>query len=302
MRSPADVWTALLRWYRKRGRELPWRGTDDDYRVTVSEFMLQQTQVDRVLPLFLAFTRRFPDWRALAEAPQAEVVRAWKGLGYNLRALRLRELARQVVERHGGRLPAALPALLAMKGVGPYTARALRVFAHRERALAPDTNVRRVLARVFRGAKADPLAWDEAAWEKLEATVPERAAYDLNQALMDLGASACKARKPDCASCPLMRSCRSYPRILSLAPERLPAQKPPRKERVDAFGVPNRIYRGRVIEALRRGPVARTGLIALGKAVRGRFGRADLPWLETVLSGLERDGLIRARAGAYELA
>ena len=278
------IWKTLAAWYRRNGRDLPWRRTDDPYRIAVSEFMLQQTQVDRVVPLYRAFLKRFPSWRALAAAPQADVVRAWKGLGYNMRALRLRKLAEGVVRDFGGKLPSDEAALLALHGIGPYTARALRVFAFRKRALAPDTNLRRVLTRVFKGPTSDPKGFDPGAWSRWEATLPEALAYDVNQGLMDLGATVCKAGRPRCEACPIKRLCASYPRILTM--KALPRQKAARKERVDADGIPDRIHRGRVIEALRTGP-----------APAARFRG-----LERVLKSLEKDGLISRKNGRVALA
>lgn len=278
------IWKPLAAWYRAHGRDLPWRRTDDPYRIAVSEFMLQQTQVDRVVPLYLAFLKRFPSWKALAAAPQADVVRAWKGLGYNMRALRLRKLAEDVVRHFGGKLPSDEASLLALHGIGPYTARALRVFAFRRKALAPDTNLRRVLTRVFKGPKADPKAFDARAWSRWEATLPEQLSYDVNQGLMDLGAGVCKAGRPRCEACPIKRLCASYPKILTM--RSLPRQKAARKERVDAHGIPDRIYRGRVVEALRAGPVTPKALAAYAH----------------VLPGLEKDGLIRKERGRWVLA
>ncbi|HEX3550272.1 MAG TPA: A/G-specific adenine glycosylase, partial [Candidatus Elarobacter sp.] len=120
----------LLRWYRRHGRtHLPWRATRDPYRIVVSEFMLQQTQVERVIPLFDAFVERFPTFEALAVAPPSDALRAWRGLGYTSRAVRLHALVRAVVERHGGRLPSDVPSLRALPGIGAYTAAAVRAFA-----------------------------------------------------------------------------------------------------------------------------------------------------------------------------
>lgn len=295
----AAVWKALVSWYRAHGRDLPWRRTDDAYRIAVSEFMLQQTQVSRVVPLWRAFLKRFPTWKALARAPQADVVRAWKGLGYNMRAVRLKRLAEEVTERFGGTLPSDEASLLALHGIGPYTARALRVFAFRQRALAPDTNLRRVLARALKGPEADPKAFDADAWARWEASLPAALSYDVNQALMDLGATVCKAGRPLCEACPIRRTCASHPRILTMPVNR---GRPAGKERVDAFGLPNRIYRGRVIEALREAPVTAKGLDRLGTRVRERFGASDRAWLLGVLAGLERDGLVKRSRGRWELA
>ena len=278
------IWKTLAAWYRANGRDLPWRRTDDPYRIAVSEFMLQQTQVDRVVPLYRAFLKSFPSWTALARARQADVVRAWKGLGYNMRAVRLKRLAEGVVRDFGGRLPYDEKALLGLHGIGPYTARALRVFAFRGKALAPDTNLRRVLTRVFKGPKADPKAFDARAWRRWESTLPAELAYDVNQGLMDLGATVCKAGRPRCEACPIRRLCASWPRILTM--KALPRQKVRRAERVDAHGVPDRIHRGRAIEALRKGPATAKALAAYAH----------------VLPGLEKDGLIRKEGRRWVLA
>jgi A/G-specific adenine glycosylase len=294
------IWKAVAAWYRRHGRDLPWRRTADPYRIAVAEFMLQQTQVDRVVPLYRAFIRRFPSWKALAGEEQAEIVRAWKGLGYNLRAVRLRGLARQVVGRFDGRLPRRSEDLLSLKGIGPYTARALRIFAFREGVLAPDTNLRRVLNRLFRGPKADPKRFDGRTWERWETSLPRKLAYDVNQGLMDLGAGACKAGVPRCEECPLRRYCRSYPRILTM--RTLPRQKTARKERVDEHGLPNRIYRGRIVGFLREGGIAAAAIDVLGRAVKPTYGRADRPWLLGLLLKLEKDGLIAHRGGRIHLA
>ncbi len=139
---------SLLDWYRVHGRaHLPWRQTRDPYRIVVSEFMLQQTQVDRVIPLYEAFIAAFPDFAALAAAEAGDAVRMWRGLGYNSRAMRLHALARAVVERHGGVLPSDRDALLALPGIGPYTASAVRAFAFELDDVALDTNIRRIAHR-----------------------------------------------------------------------------------------------------------------------------------------------------------
>lgn len=294
------LWGAIASWYRAFGRDLPWRNVSDPYRIAVSEFMLQQTQVDRVVPLFTRFVSLFPGWEELARAPQSEVVRAWKGLGYNMRAVRLQRLAREVIDRYGGTLPSEFEALLALKGIGPYTARAIRVFAFHKRALAPDTNVRRVLARVLKGPRVDPKAFNERNWISWESSLPERLSYDVNQGLMDIGATLCKAGRPSCGVCPLKKRCASYPAILRL--RSLPTQKAKRSEKKDALGIPNRIYRGRIVEELRARSISETRLEALGKRVRKDFDKTHLPWLRGVVAGLEKDGLITKKRGRWELA
>jgi A/G-specific adenine glycosylase len=200
----------LLAWYRRHGRDLPWRKTSDPYHILVSEIMLQQTQVDRVLPKYLEWLDKYPSLEALASAPEHEVSATWYPLGYNVRPRRLQTIARESVARYGGRLPADEATLLSFKGIGAYTAGAIRSFAFRERAAILDTNVARVLFRVFvdRGdAKTHQMK--QHLWRLSEALVPVRHVFDFNQALMDFGAMVCVARNPRCQICPMRKSCRA---------------------------------------------------------------------------------------------
>jgi A/G-specific adenine glycosylase len=182
----------LLAWYRKNGRDLPWRNTDDPYHILVSEIMLQQTQV------------------VLAEAPPAEVAQTWRPLGYNIRPKRLQSIAQQAVEKYDGKLPSDQETLLSFKGIGEYTAGAIRSFAFRERAAILDTNVARVLYRIFVG-KGDPKshAMKKHLWNVSAAVLPHKHVFDFNQALMDFGATHCSARKPKCPTCSMKGFCRS---------------------------------------------------------------------------------------------
>jgi A/G-specific adenine glycosylase len=200
----------LLDWYRRHGRNLPWRSTDDPYHILVSEVMLQQTQVDRVLPKYYEWLEKYPTLAALADAPEHDVATTWRPLGYNVRPKRLQSIAREAVSRFGGRLPSDEATLLSFKGIGRYTAGAIRSFAFGERAAILDTNVARVLFRVFIG-QGDPASHEmkQRLWRVSEALVPHRHVFDFNQALMDLGATVCTARKPRCLVCPLARMCRS---------------------------------------------------------------------------------------------
>jgi A/G-specific adenine glycosylase len=202
----------LLTWYRRHGRDLPWRRTTDPYHILVSEIMLQQTQVDRVLPKYAEWLVKYPSLEALATAPEQEVADTWYPLGYNIRPKRLQTIARESVARYGGRLPADEETLLSFKGIGAYTAGAIRSFAFRERAAILDTNVARVLFRVF-VAGGDPKshAMKRHLWRVSEALVPVRHVFDFNQALMDFGAMVCVARNPRCLVCPMSKSCRAYP-------------------------------------------------------------------------------------------
>jgi A/G-specific adenine glycosylase len=203
---------SLLTWYRRHGRDLPWRKTSDPYHILVSEVMLQQTQVDRVLPKYHEWLERFPSLEALAAAPEEAVVRAWYPLGYNIRPRRLQSIAREAVGKHGGALPDDEDTLRSFKGIGAYTAGAVLSFAFGKRAAILDTNVARVLFRVFVG-QGDPAAhaMERRLWAVSRAVLPHRHVFDFNQALMDFGAMQCTARKPKCLVCPLSKTCASYP-------------------------------------------------------------------------------------------
>ena len=200
--------TKLLEWFREAARDLPWRRTRDPYHIWVSEIMLQQTRVDTVIPYFLRFIERFPTIRDLAEAPEAEVLKMWEGLGYYSRARNLQAAARQVMERHGGAVPADKAAVSALKGVGPYTAGAILSIAFNQPEPAVDGNVMRVLSRFFllEGDIAKPAV--RAGLEDLARDlIPEGEAANFNQALMELGALVCTPRSPGCLTCPVMERC-----------------------------------------------------------------------------------------------
>ena len=201
----------LLGWYQRNGRDLPWRRTSDPYHILVSEVMLQQTQVDRVVPKYHEWLDRYPSLQALASAPEEEVSQAWRPLGYNIRPRRLHAIARESVARYGGQLPSDQETLLSFKGIGAYTAGAIRSFAFRERAAIVDTNVARVLFRVF-VRRGDPKAhtMKKHLWAVSESLVPRKHVFDFNQALMDLGATICVARRPKCESCPMTSLCSSF--------------------------------------------------------------------------------------------
>ncbi len=174
--------------------------------------MLQQTQVDRVLPKYAEWLEKYPSFHALAAAPEQDVTKTWYPLGYNIRPKRLQSIAREAVERYGGHLPADEETLLSFKGIGAYTAGAIRSFAFRERAAILDTNVARVLFRVFVGdGDVKSHAMKQHLWKVSETLVPKRDVFDFNQALMDFGSMMCPARKPKCLVCPMSKSCRSFP-------------------------------------------------------------------------------------------
>ncbi len=202
----------LLTWYRRHGRDLPWRKTDDPYHILVSEIMLQQTQVDRVLPKYAEWLEKYPSFHALAEAAETEVTTTWYPLGYNIRPKRLQGIAREAVANYDGHLPSDEATLLSFKGIGAYTAGAIRSFAFKQRAAILDTNVARVLFRVFVGeGEQKSHAMTRHLWSVSEALVPSKQVFDFNQALMDFGAMICVARNPKCLVCPMQKDCRAYP-------------------------------------------------------------------------------------------
>jgi A/G-specific adenine glycosylase len=201
----------LLTWYRANGRSLPWRETRDPYRILTSEVMLQQTQVERVLPKYHEWLDRYPTLEALAAARESDVVKTWYPLGYNIRPRRLQTIAREAVDKYGGRLPDDEQTLRSFKGIGPYTAGAVMSFAFGKRAAILDTNVARVLFRVFVGSgKRKTHAMNKHLWKVSWTVLPRSHVFDFNQALMDLGATVCSARNPQCRPCPMRAKCRAY--------------------------------------------------------------------------------------------
>ena len=198
----------LLKWYDESGRDLPWRRTEDPYKILLSEVMLQQTQVDRVIPKFHEFLQKYPTVQDLAEAKPEDVRKTWYPLGYNIRPYRLHGIACETMERYGGNIPSEEEELLSMKGIGRYTAGAIQSFAFQKDAAILDTNVIRVLHRVFMG-KGDPKKQKTALWMLSEILIPKGKGYDFNQGLMDFGALVCTARKPFCLLCPMRDICHS---------------------------------------------------------------------------------------------
>ena len=275
----------VLRFYRRNKRDLPWRRTRDPYRILVSEIMLQQTQVDRVIPKYRRFLARFPTLRSLAAAPFADVLRAWLGLGYNGRALRLWRCARAVVAERGGVLPAEVAQLEGLPGIGPYTAAAVAAIAFDAQIPVVDVNVARVLSRALAGQ--DRLTPPRLSSLAL-AALPSTSAAEWAQALMDLGALHCRAN-PQCDSCPARSSC-AYVLVRRGAGPRARVAQRIRVAARERFAGSSRFYRGRVMHAL--GARGVLELRALGREVKEGFGASDLPWLRDLLQGLARDGLI----------
>ena len=218
--TAAEFRRRLLRWFRRHGRDLPWRRTRDPYHVLVSEFMLQQTQVVRVEAYYHRFLARYPTVESLAVSEPAMVRESWAGLGYYRRAANLHRLAQEVVRDHAGVIPADPAVLVRLPGIGRYTAGAVASFAYERATPAIDTNVARVIRRAFHPRLRQRGA-ERTLWATGAAIVPRRrgaAAWAFNQAIMELGALVCTARKPKCPECPVRSDClavRSAQRIRS---------------------------------------------------------------------------------------
>lgn len=307
----------IFAWYARNARPFPWRETRDPYRILLSEVMLQQTQASRVALLFPRFLSRFPDLASLARAPKGDVLRAWRGMGYNNRAVRLHDAVREVAAEYRGRIPENPETLRALPGVGRYTANAVACFAHGRPVPVVDVNVRRVLSRIFRPADKPELTEREA-WELAAEVLPARA-YDWNQALMELGGTVCTARNPRCGICPVRSECRSAGRIPAMTRgttgraagrsngsiRREPTTPGSTRPEPSHRGIPRRVWRGLVVDALRDAPGAVDAArlrrmvgarAANGAAARTRTAAKDhapsLRWMTDLLARLERDGVV----------
>lgn len=316
-----EIWS----WYSRHKRTLPWRDlavaddTQRAYMVLVSEVMLQQTQVPRVIPAFKAFMERFPALADLAKATNAEVIQQWKGMGYNNRAIRLRDAARIVLDRYHGTFPSGTADLLSIKGVGEYTAAAIRNFAFGIPTPCIDTNIRRVLHRTFVGPEREDGTWRKGdeylmklAAQVLAAAIGEskdaleslesggvKAAADWHAALMDFGSLVCTKRSPKWDVCPLTKRgvmLASYK--VKFSTKKL-IKKEPGREIAGKF-TPNRIVRGRVVDTLRNHPRLTLAQLGPHTCVDWSMGN-HRAWLEDIIAGLVRDGIVAKHAKAYAL-
>ncbi len=284
----SPVINKLLAWYQPHKRDLPWRKTRNPYRIYISELMFQQTQVDRVIPIYRAWLKQFPTWDALASATTAEVIHAWAGLGYNRRALYAHEAARYVSKSgvlHGEK------AWRKLKGVGPYTSAALAEFVDHEHAIVIDTNIRRVTGRVFFGRPFSTSQDDyQISVMLIRTTATVVAHWDIPQAFMDLAHAVCTSRLPHCSSCPLKSQCRTAKTFLSGKTVKRNIQRV--AERIHAEKrSPDRIYRGRILAWIRDyGP---TRITEIGYRIDETFNpTADTDWLISMLNRMIADGLL----------
>ena len=280
---------AVLAWWEPVRRDLPWRQTRDPWAVLVCEVMAQQTQVARVAERWGPFVERFPTPAALAAEPLAEVIRWWRGLGYNRRAVNLHRAATAMVEHHGGRVPDDLGGLLALPGIGAYTARAVLAFAFEQDHGIVDTNTARVLAR-WAGERLGPRAVQHAA----DAHVPRGQAWAWNQAMLDLGATVCLRRDPRCGDCPATEHCSWWSDGRS---EPDPANGTTGVSGGQAtFAGSDREGRGRLVDALR------TRDLTTGELAEAMGWPDDPARAERVAVTLIADGLVTAGDSTYRLA
>jgi A/G-specific adenine glycosylase len=288
---PPAARDAILAWYDERGRTLPFRRTNDPYAVLVSELMAQRTQAVRAGEAWIEFMERFPDVRALAAASPADVLRAWQGLGYNRRALNLWRAACRIVDIHDGRVPTGLRSLEALPGIGPYTARAIAAIAFGQPVGAVDTNVRRVLGRIAVGA-ASGLTGPELQ-QLADATVPPDRPADWTHALMDVGATVCRPRRPDCVACPARSWCRLVAHDPSGADAIVPTRtRPGARGAVAPFPSTSRWLRGRIVDRLRAAPDG------TWTSVDGPIGEHDHAAVVAALTALAGEGLVELDTAA----
>ncbi|MET8862210.1 A/G-specific adenine glycosylase [Nonomuraea sp. NPDC004580] len=288
MVEPNLLHTPVLDWYEDNARDLPWRAPDaTPWGVLVSEIMLQQTPVVRVLPIWHEWMERWPTPKALAAEQPGEAVRHWGRLGYPRRALRLHACARAITDEHGGEVPSDHETLLSLPGIGEYTAAAVASFAYGGRHAVLDTNVRRVFARAIRGEEYPPTATSAAERRLAESLLPELGAPRWGVAVMELGALVCTARSPRCADCPITGLCAW--RLNGKPPHAGPARKG------QTYAGTDRQCRGRLLAVLRaaQGPVPKSALDAVWD---------DAAQRERALDGLITDGLAEALDdGTYRL-
>ncbi|MSR85074.1 A/G-specific adenine glycosylase [Candidatus Uhrbacteria bacterium] len=286
---------ALLRWYKKYGRDLPWRKTRDPYRILVSEIMLQQTQVPRVVLFYKKWLKEFPNWKALARASNAQVIHAWAGLGYNRRGLMLRDIARELSSiKH--QIPKTEEGWRSLKGIGPYTAAALAVFSLRKRVLPIDTNIRRTAGRILLGKPfPQPADDDRIRSHASRFTLRVSRFYDIPQALFDLATKIC-TKTPSCVMCPMRSTCLAAPKFLSgrvRVPKQMVKKSFENKHRDKPY--PDRIYRGRILKVVRES-IRGISVDTLGLKIDPKFNRVqDQTWLLHMIDRMIKDGFLERK-------
>lgn len=294
--SAITIQSAIEAWYISNGRDLPWRQTTDPYKILVSEIMLQQTQVSRVVPKYKEFIAAFPSFPLLAESALADVIRIWSGMGYNNRAVRLHKLAGIVVRELNGELPRTVDELKKLPGIGSYTAAAVACFAFGASDPILDTNIYRVLSRVFHGINPPSKQVLHVLAAELTPKQSGRSASFWSQALMDIGATICNIRHPNCASCPANNYCRAAPQLQNSSNRALVANSAPPIPKQAKFAGSTRYFRGRIIDALIN--AGENGVSPEELASLLEKTELDVNYL---VSALESDGLVKCSSGRITL-
>lgn len=283
---------ALLHWFTLHGRTLPWRDIDDPYKIFVSEIMLQQTQANRVIDFYTSWLKTFPTWKALADAKTPKLLKAWAGLGYNRRALYLRESARHVIQN---RIPKTQAEWQTLKGVGPYTAGAVFAFTSKTPTATIDTNIRRVIGRSMLGLSLPALEDDSRILKALKKSLTHKDDWLSLHALMDLGAMICSPRSPQCSICPLERYCKATKKLQTNQPhKKLSAKKTVRETIHEGKKFPDRIYRGRILKLVR--DKKNISIHRIGNMIDETFNQEkDLDWLLRMIDRMKKDGFIEVK-------
>ena len=295
-----DLHQKLYNWYLEHGRSFPWRETSDPYKIVISEMMLQQTQTSRVLPKYLEFLHKFPTWGELANASQGDVIRAWQGLGYNSRAMRLHMLAKSVVNDHKCILPNDIETLMHLPGIGPYTAGAVMVFAFRKAVPFYDVNIKRVLSRYFYELEEQQSLQEKDIKALVEEVYDQEHPYEFFQTIMDIGATMCLANSAICGNCPLRKKCKTRPEIdhdpLVLRIHRTKKNLPKKI----AFKDSKRFRRGKIIDILRdqKEPISETHLF---KEYKVLVENSEKKEFMEILNMLKKEGLVFETNTKYHL-
>ncbi|MEK6939935.1 MAG: hypothetical protein AABX31_04355 [Nanoarchaeota archaeon] len=262
--------------------------------------MLQQTQVPRVIEKFKEFTERFPTLQDLAKASKAEVIESWSGLGYNRRALLLHRFAQQVCEKYGGEIPQNKEELQELPGMGPYTTGAILSFAFNLPEPAIDVNVRRIYLRFFQGRDQGlPMSRKEEQelYEFAKQTIPQNKSTDFHNALMDFGSSICTRNTPSCNTCPLQNNCAFFPLYKNHKEKALFVMEKKKEQGTIENGkhIPNRIFRGRMVEFARKNQGREVLIYDLGKVIKKDYQNNEEKWLLSLLRKLQNDGLLNCQ-------
>ncbi|MBS4028641.1 MAG: A/G-specific adenine glycosylase [Ignavibacteriales bacterium] len=277
---------AILSWYKKNKRKFLWRDNESPYVILVSEIMLQQTQVNRVKEKLPKFLKLFPSIHSLSRTSRSDVIRAWKGMGYNNRAIRLQECAKMIVERHRGNIPETFEELLELPGIGNYTASAICVFAFGKNLPVVDVNIRRVYSRMFWNVKTTSALQTENKIQQLaEEIFPKNKSSECHQAIMDIGAMFCTARSPKCNDCIVNRFCLSANKMKVVVPKK--------KGEKLYRGKPHRYWRGKIVDVLRNSLDGK--FVSSQEVLENLFSterKNDARFLKTIVTALTKDNVV----------